>query len=222
MKLSLPVLTTLILLASCSGSPPAVINTDYIFVYSNDLVRGAVYEELNFFAQVEDEDGLEDISEISIHRDDLGWSWNLGPDEWVSFSKDGEDWIGSTGLTTGGRVPGGDYRLMVTDRSGKREDHEFRLKNPGVPLKDLRFPSLTYRGGSLRVRTVGGAGAAALWFYNDKGSFITEKYSPQGGFKISEFLNPEEVKSAAWVYLYVQDEAGGYGLRSGPWMLQEE
>ena len=222
MKLSrLPVFALLVLLVSCSGSAPAVINTDYVFVYTRDDNRGGVYEELNFFAQVEDADGLEDISEISIHRDDLGWAWTLGPEEWVSFSKDGEDWIGAAGLTAGAELPGGDYRLTVADRSGKKEESEFRLSNPGVPLDQLRFPDLSCSDRRISVRT-GGADAAALWFYSSRGDFITEKYTRQGMFMISDFLSPDEEKIAAWVTAYVQDEEGGYGLKSGPCLLAEE
>lgn len=211
----------LILLFSCSGSPPSIINTEWILVYTKDLNRGGVYTELNFFAQLEDSDGIEDISEISIHRDDLGWAWNLNSDNWVSYSQEGEDWIGSNGLTRGGTIPAGDYRLLIVDRSGQRNETVFKLDDPAVESDSLDFPSLKVIDDRLLIST-GGREPVVLWFYNDKAVLITEKYSAPGLFRLDEILSPEEIQIALWVMIYYQDEIGGYGLKSGPFLLNPE
>ncbi|MBF9016839.1 MULTISPECIES: hypothetical protein [unclassified Oceanispirochaeta] len=211
----------LILLFSCSGSPPTIINTDWMVVYTKDFSRGGVYAELNFFAQLEDSDGIEDISEISIHRDDLGWSWNLNPDNWVSYSVEGESWLGSNGLTRGGSIPGGDYRLLIVDRSGQRNETVFKVSDPALEAASLTFPSLKVIDDSLLIST-GGREPVVLWFYNDKGVLITEKYSAPGRFRIDEIISSEEKQIARWVMIYFQDEIGGYGLKSGPFLLAPE
>jgi len=211
----------LILLLSCSGSPPRILNTDWMVVYTRDHARGGVYSELNFFAQLEDNDGIEDISEISIHRDDLGWSWYLHPENWVSYSSEGENWIGSNGLTRGGAVPSGEYRLLIVDRSGQRRESEFKVSDPGITAASIVFPELKKLNDSLWIST-GGREPVVLWFYNDKGVLITEKYSGPGLFKLNQILSPEEIQIARWVMIYYQDETGGYGLKSGPFLLTDQ
>lgn len=211
----------LILLFSCSGSPPVIINTEWMLVYTQDFNRGGVYSELNFFAQLEDSDGIEDISEISIHKDELGWAWNLNPENWASYSQDGEDWLGSNGLTRGGTIPVGDYRLLIVDRSGQRNETVFRIEIPELEFSDIEFPSLKVLDDRLWIST-GEREPVVLWFYNDKGILIAEKYTASGLFQFSEILSPEEMQIASWVMIYYQDEAGGYGLKSGPFLLNPE
>lgn len=211
----------LILLFSCSGSPPVIINTDWMVVYTKDFSRGGVYSELNFFAQLNDNDGIEDISEISVHKDDQGWAWNLDPEHWVSYSDEGENWIGSNGLTRGGDLPYGTYRLLIVDRSGQRSETEFKVSDPGINKNLVVFPELKVLNDNLWIST-GGREPVVLWFYNDKSVLVTEKYTGPGMFKIDEIISPEEKQIARWVMMYYQDETGGYGLKSGPFLLVSE
>lgn len=211
----------LALFLSCSGSPPAIINTDWMLVYTNDLSRGGVYTELNLFVQLDDPDGIEDISEIAIHKDDLGWSWNLNPDNWVSYSAEGENWLGANGLTRGGSLPEGEYRLLILDRSGQRTEKIIKIN---VPLKDsqtLEFPSLELVEGKIRISTAARE-AVVLWFYNDNGVLISENYTEAGLLSFNDLISPEEKQLARWVMIYVQDEIAGYGLKSGPFLLISE
>ncbi|MDC7235986.1 MAG: hypothetical protein PQJ58_22370 [Spirochaetales bacterium] len=217
-----PLLLTLLLILSlsCSGSPPEIINTEWMVVYTRDLSRGAVYSELNVFAQMQDDDGIEDISEVSIHRDDLGWSWNLTASDWSSFSREGEDWIGSNGLTLGAALPGGDYRFLAVDRSGQRHETLFKVRDPGMDMDSLVFPELQIRNGILYL-SGRGYEPLVLWFYNDKGILITEKYTGSGVIPLNEIISPEEKQIARWLMIYYQDETGGYGLKTGPYFLDE-
>ena len=82
-------------------SPPGIINTDWMVVYTEDKVLGKVYQELNFFVQLRDDDGEADISELYLIRDDLSWSWKIDSSNWVTYSQDGEFWLGANGLTPG-------------------------------------------------------------------------------------------------------------------------
>jgi hypothetical protein len=208
------------LFLSCSGSPPKILNTEWMIVYTYDQGRGGIYTEMDFFAQMEDEDGVEDISEISIRRDDQGWAWELTPDSWVSLTEDGETWIGANGMTLGGPLPGGDYRLLVIDRSGQREEHLFRVDDPGVAPGVYEFPRAQVQGNFIRIDAAG-HDPVVLWFYNERGELVSEKYRSGGFYSRTELLEAEEEQIVSWFMIYFQDEERGFGLKSGPYLIRE-
>ena len=218
-KLFLPGLLIL-LLFSCSGSPPGITNTDWMVVYNQDLVLGTVYQELNFFVQVEDDDGDNDITEIYLIRDDLHWSWKIDASNWVLHQQDGELWIGANGLTLGrgGALPEGEYRLLVIDRSGQRDEQSVTIRQPDRQTEDLFFPRITQRGRTLEIlsETV----PLVLWFYDSQARLVTEQYTWAGTFPVSDFLNEDQQQQVTWFYAYYQDERGGYGLKSGPYLFE--
>ena len=106
------------LLFACSGSPPGIVNTDWMVVYTHNPSPGTVSQELNFFVQLQDDDGFNDIAELYLIRDDLNWSWKIDSSNWVSYEEDDEYWIGANGLTIGrrGDIPEGSFRLLVIDQ----------------------------------------------------------------------------------------------------------
>jgi hypothetical protein len=209
----------MLLLLSCSGSPPEILNKDWMVVHTYDQERGGIYTELNFFAQLSDEDGLEDLDEILILKDDQGWFWKLNPESWVSSSQDGENWIGANGMTRGGDLPGGEYRLLVVDRSGQREESLFRLDVSNKPSGLHEFPRAQLQGDFIRLDSAG-HDPLVLWFYNEKGDFVSEKYVSAGLYSLDQLLEPEELQIVNWFMLYFQDEEGGFGLKSGPYLLK--
>ena len=211
----------IILLAACSGSPPRIHNLDWMPVYTKDLGRGGVYEELNLFVRLEDEDGFEDIIEISIHNDDRGWAWTLTEENWVSWSKDGESWLGANGLSRNRGIPEGEYRLKVTDRSGQNSESLFFYASPGLDTKNLRFPNAVVEEDHILIDG-GGRKPLLLWFYDDRGEFVAERYLEPGLYNKEELLKKDEKESAAWFMIYHRDEKGGYGLKSGPFMIQSD
>jgi len=212
-------LLPVLLLTACSGSPPGIVNTDWRVVYARDLVRGTVWQELNFFVQVDDEDGEEDLAEIYLIRDDLGWSWKLDPETWQTYSRDGEFWVGSNGLCLSGgdSLPGGDYRLLVIDRSGQRNELTVTVRQPGVDMNTLAFPGIALSGEYIRIES--DREPLVLWFYNDMGDLVAEKYTGRGTFPLTDFLSSEERQQVTWMYVYLQEEQEGYGMKSGPYLL---
>lgn len=218
-RLSLPLLV--LFMASCSGTPPRIHTTDWMPVYTKDLSRGGVYEELDLYIRLEDEDGLEDISEISIHKDDRGWAWKLTEENWTSLSRDGESWMGASGLSRDGGIPDGEYRLKVTDRSGQRSETLFQYTSPALEPRSLRFPLAMDRGERILIDGFGRE-PLLLWFYNEKGDFVGERYLAQGLYSRDELLQGEAGENrekADWFMIYFRDEEGGYGLKSGPFLL---
>jgi len=207
---------------SCTGSPPGIINTDWMLVYTDDLVLGAVYEELNFYVQVQDRDGDNDLTEIYLIRNDLNWSWKIDSSNWVSYDQDGEHWLGANGLSigTGGNIPRGDYRVLVIDRSGQRDERTITIRQPGIDSGKLNFPEITKVGATLRIRS--DVAPVLLWFYNSQSELLTEKYTATGTFPLSDFLNEKEQQQVTWFYAYYQNEVEGYGIKSGPYLFDSD
>jgi len=220
LKRVLLLLFPVLLFAACSGTPPEIEGSEWMVVYSYDQSRGGIYKELDYFLLLRDEDGLDDISEVNIYRDDQGWSWHLTPAVWTSFSREGEDWIGSGGLTRGGVLPPGDYRAEIVDRSGQKTDQIFRLEETGPEPRIHEFPRAQVTDDFIRI-DAGNASPVVIWFYNDKGDFVSEVYRDSGLFKKSELLGEAELQISSWFMLYHQNEEGGYGLKSGPYLMKE-
>ncbi len=218
--LLLPLLV--LILAACSGTPPRIHNSDWMPVYTKDLSRGGIYEELDFFVQLEDEDGLEDISEISIHRDDRGWAWKLNQENWVSLSKDGENWVGASGLCRDGGIPDGEYRLKVTDRSGQSVESLFEYTSPALDTGRIRFPHAAAEKDD-RIRIDGGGREPLLlWFYSEKGDFLYERYLSPGLYLSKDLEKNKQKEKPHWFMIYYRDEEGGYGLKSGPFLINPQ
>jgi len=197
-----------------------MIGNDWMIVYTYDQSRGGIYTELDFFLLLKDEDGLNDISEITISKDDQGWFWQLTPGNWISFSREGEDWIGSNGLTRGGDLPRGDYRVSIKDRSGQKTEKSFAVGDTGPIPRIHEFPRAQVSSDYIRIET-GAASPVVLWFYNDKGDLVSEVYKESGLYRKDELLQPEELQIVSWFMLYHQNEEGGYGLKSGPFLMDE-
>ena len=209
----------LFFLFSCSGTPPSILNTEWMVVYTQDKALGAVFQELNFFVQLKDEDGDEDITEISLKREDFAWSWRIDPSNWVSYSKDGEYWVGANGLTLGneGEISAGRYQLVAIDRSGQRDEKEIFIRKPDVVPDQLKFPSVRRSGNTLQISA--SVQPLVLWFYDNQAALVKEKYVKPGAYELGSLLNKDEKQRASWLYVYYQDERKGYGLKVGPFLL---
>lgn len=215
----LMVVMSLPFLFSCTGSPPGIINTDWMVVYTDDQALGAVYQELNFYVQVQDSDGVNDLTEIYLIRDELNWSWKIDSSNWVSYDQDGEHWVGANGLTLGrgGNLPEGEYRLLVIDRSGQRDELTITIRQPDSDYANLNYPQITKEGDTLEIKS--DVSPVVLWFYNSQAELVTEKYTAAGTFQLSDFLDEKEKQKVTWFYVYYQNERKGYGVKSGPYLF---
>ncbi len=210
-----------LVLGACSGSPPLIQNLEWMPVFTRDSHEGRIIQELNFYAQLEDEDGLEDIDSLTIYKDDQGWFWTLTPETWVFRTTGGETWLGSGGLTRGGALPGGKYRFVVRDRSGQKSEKIFRLDSPVLEGEALIFPKALVVEDHLDLDSAEKE-PVVLWFYNKEGSMIKEVYTRGGRFPLSDFLDSGQKKQAWWFMIYWQDEQGGYGMKSGPFYIHPQ
>ncbi len=188
-------------------------------VYTEDRVLGRVSQELNFFVQLQDDDGEADVSELYLMRDDLSWSWKMDSSNWVTSSLDGEFWLGANGLTMGNEntLPPGEYRLLVIDRSGQRDELTVSIRQPDVQTSEIVFPLINQQGRTLQLDFQ--QSPLVLWFYDSQAELVAEKYLEPGLYLLEDILNSEEIQRTTWFYVYYQDERQGYGLKSGPFIF---
>jgi hypothetical protein len=122
-------------LASCSRTEPKI---DFGFI---ELVyyqgTSGPEERFSFFIIPENEDGLEDLSELYLYHDREGLRWKLENGDWVNHEEEGRSWIGSRAIAMdGGGLPRGQYRAVLVNKGGEKSERNFVFDVP----EDSRFP----------------------------------------------------------------------------------
>lgn len=209
-------------LIGCSGEPPHIRQQYWQINIVQDLEHNRIYEELSIYLQVEDPDGLEDIESLYVINDDSEIFWELENGQWEVYTYENQEvWIGSH-LTQPdfSKLPRGNYRVLVLDGIGDRDQSEFFIKREYPPVENYRtiqFPSLTHETNGIRIKSsfnnniiwVRGADQELLNYYLVE----TEVFN-----KRVLFSNSEVQRDADKIYIYVNN--GGYGLISGPFPVE--
>lgn len=147
-------------LASCTVSPPTVVDRRMSLQYVDDRDLDRRYEQLSVFVHAQDGDGIGDLEFLYVIHDESRLYWKLSADNWQRVEEGGSVWIGSSGLTRAeyGPVPRGRYRIIVIDRAGERDETALDLSAPRLSVdgasssptgasRDPAFPALTVADG---------------------------------------------------------------------------
>ena len=166
------VLAALGLLTACEISPPETLDLFWKRVMFENLELGRTYETLTIFAQVWDADGLEDLDRLLVIHDQEQLYWQLSSDDWViDQSGLGVPWIGSTALAMpeNDSLPGGIYRVIVQDISGKTAEIRFQVtENDSSRMTQLAEAiNATFQDDELVV--IGPFAEYELWAYRNTG-----------------------------------------------------
>lgn len=169
------VLAALSLLTACEISAPETHNLFWKRVMFENLELGRTYETLTIFAQVWDANGIEDLDRLFVINDQAQLYWRLSSDDWViDQSGSGAPWIGSTALAMpeDKSLPGGIYRVIVQDISGKTTEIRFQItENDGPRMTQLAEEiNATLQGDELAV--IGPFTEYELWAYLSTGSRV--------------------------------------------------
>lgn len=169
------VLAALGLLTACEISAPETHDLFWKRVMFENLELGRTYETLTIFAQVWDADGIEDLDRLFVINDQEQIFWRLSSDDWViDQSGSGAPWIGSTALAMpeDKSLPGGIYRVIVQDISGKTTEIRFQItENDGPRMTQLAEEiNATFQGDELAV--IGPFAKYELWAYLSTGSRV--------------------------------------------------
>jgi hypothetical protein len=116
---------------------------------------GLPEERLSFFIIAEDDDGVENLSELYLYHDRESLRWLFTSGDWVRFSEGEEEtvWIGSHAIVMPDNepLPRGQYRAVLVNRAGKKSERNFTLDIPAEPR--FAFPSLSISQGRYTIES---------------------------------------------------------------------
>ena len=178
---------------SCSKAEPTIL---YGFI---DLVYYAGKEQpeehYSFFILPEDDDGIENLSELYLYHDREGLRWLINSDEWVQHEEDGKTWVGSRAITMpeGVPLPRGVFRAVLVNKGGEQTERNFTYDGPEDPRHP--FPFLSISNGIYRIDST--YPVNHLIGYDQEGKAVqTVKLNDiQGGVRELRFSN--NVRAAA-------------------------
>ena len=134
---------------SCSRSEPRILFGFMELVYYSG--EESPEERFSFFVMPEDDDGVENLSELYLYHDREGLRWFINSEDWVKYEEDGKTWIGSRNIAMMGseHLPRGQYRAVLITKGGEQTERKFTFDGPEE--SPYPFPFLSISGGIYRV-----------------------------------------------------------------------
>jgi len=134
---------------SCSRAEPEILYGFINLVYY--MGREKTEERYSFFIIPEDDDGVDNLSELYLYNDREGLRWVFTSDDWVRHEEDGKTWIGSRSIAMFGdaSLPRGQYRAVLFNKGGESKERRFTYDGPETP--PYPFPSLSYSEGLYQI-----------------------------------------------------------------------
>ncbi len=207
----------LLFFCSCGGEAPQILQNSWELTMSKDRGSGVVTTSLGVFVQVDDADGISDITDLYLISDKEELFFHVGAEEWTERERTGEIWIGTTSfmMPDRGAFPAGTYRILILDKAGERSETEIYL--PKQRADAPRFPGLSVKDGN--VALTGAFPKAAILLFDTEGEYIrSESVEP----KPRKLILSEEDGDLVDLYVYVKDETSGIGLLHGPYSFSRE
>jgi len=133
----------------CSKEAPSISYGAMELVYYE--TDGGPQERYSLFVIPQDDDGIEDLSELRLYHDWEGLRWTIPAEEWVSYEADGQTWVGSRGIAMEGgeALPRGQYRVELVDKGGERSERTLSFDAPETPRHP--FPYLSIHGAQYQI-----------------------------------------------------------------------
>ncbi|MBB6478392.1 hypothetical protein [Spirochaeta isovalerica] len=206
---------------SCSGKAPEVSQIWWQLNIEEDHGKGEMTESLSLFVHGEDEDGEEDLESLYLINDEHQLFWEIRSDEWNEYSEQSIKWIGSNGILAPGEghFPDGEYRVLLIDRAGERDEKEFFLKNRIPDLQEIQSPEVSYDLSGITVRTENPL--FQIWFYNDQNELVEKSRSYSPGQYDWNQLSRNIVRRSVSFVLYTEPESGSWGWISRSYSFSE-
>lgn len=209
----------IIILFSCSGEVPELLETWSQVNLIDDPARSETAQTLSFFLHAEDEDGEEDLDQIYLINDDLQLLWSIPREKWSFFTDQGVQWVGFNGLLGPGDslFPEGNYRVLLVDQAGERAENSFYIRNDIPEKEELQLPEIKFDTDQITV--ISEYSLFQLWFYDEDGQIIEKsKDLLMGKFLWNDIAR--NISRRAFSYqVYMEPETGSWGLISGPYFF---
>jgi len=215
---AIAILIAAIALISCSGSPPRIAGMYRQLAVIDNRTINARYEQLSVFVQPVDEDGFSDLARLYLINDRLHLFWSLSPDTWERRGNHNQQWIGSNNITMsdGSAFPRGEYRVVLIDLSGSRDERTFVIDQPELAGGSLTFPSLAIREQSVSVTSL--LPAVTVSVIDPVGSFSARREVPVGSVPLTTIMGKEPEPGRRYdLYASVFDSKHRVELVTGPY-----
>ena len=139
----------LLIFFSCSKSEPRILYGFMDLVYYPGTDKPA--EMYSFFVMGEDDDGVENLSELYLYNDREGLRWVISSEDWVQYEEDGKTWIGSRSITMAENtvLPRGQFRAVLINKAGEQTEKKFTFDGPED--SPYPFPFLSVIDGFYRI-----------------------------------------------------------------------
>ena len=183
-------------LFSCTRTEP-VINYGFLQLV---LYQGETQpqEFFSFFILAEDEDGFDNLDELYLYHDREQLRWQINSGDWIHFSQDGKDWIGSRSIAIqGGNLPRGTYRAVLINKGGEKTQRSFTYDGNVL----YPFPSLNITGGVYTVNSMWPVNRFIC--YDNSGNYVSTVTLGSLSGSISQLGLPSSVRTVA---LWAEDE----------------
>ena len=137
---------------SCSREEPQIVFGFIELVYYSGI-NDVPEERFTFFIIPEDDDGVDNLSELYLYHDRDGLSWLITSDDWIVHEEDGITWIGtrSIAMNENATLPRGQYRAVLINQGGESTERRFTFDGPDSP--PYPFPGLTIAGGNYQIES---------------------------------------------------------------------
>ena len=134
---------------SCSRTEPKILYGFIELMYYPGKEKPE--ERYSFFILPEDDDGVENLTELYLYHDREGLRWLLKSEDWVKHEEDGKIWIGSRHIAmfADAPLPRGQYRAVLINKGGEKTERNFTFDGPVEPL--YPFPFLSISEGIYRI-----------------------------------------------------------------------
>ena len=187
---------TVMFFISCSRTEPKILFGFIKLVQYQS--EGIPDEYFSFFILAEDEDGFENLDELYIYHDREQLRWHIKSDEWLRYTFDGNDWIGTRSMAVlNGSLPRGAFRAVLINKGGESTDRVFYYDgNVRYP-----FPILEISGGVYTITSQWPVNR--LVFYDSSGNYLAALAADSLTGNISQLRMPSAARTAA---LWAEDE----------------
>ena len=182
---------------SCTRSAP-VITYGYLQLVLYQGENGP-QEHFSLFLMPEDEDGIDNLSELYLYHDREQLRWKINSDDWLHYNKDGKDWIGTRSIAVAeGELPRGQYRAVLVNKGGESSERSFTYDGS----VRFGFPEVEISGGMYNVKSQWPVNS--LVCYDLNGNYLSTITLGSLSGSISSLALPPGTRTAA---LWAEDES---------------
>ena len=181
------------ILISCSRAEPTILFgfIESVYYQGNDRPQ----ERFSFFILPEDDDGIENLSELYLYNDREGLRWLIDSKDWVQYTEDEKTWIGSRAIAMfeNAALPRGQYRAVLVNKGGERTERTFVFDGPEE--SPHVFPTFTINGGVYTINSE--YPVNHLVCYDQQGNTVQAVKLAQNAGNISDLRLSNSARSAA-------------------------